>query len=294
MKESRILVHAHFFYENIAPEITDCIRNFVEVCGEESVEIVATYPDVKPEFAALLPRLLPFPKVKIIEVPNRGYDIAPFVCEVLNKYPLDNYDYIVKLHTKRDVNSIISFRPTFGSHWRRTLLRFCATPKKVRQSLAAFTRYPKLGMLAASRFIDYASSTYELYTRREVCDYLQNLNLRARTPISVAGTIFMVRARLFKPLVEHYTWDDFATITPKDAHKELKLAGVLELVFPYCTTAQGYAITEGYYPLVLAKLGYHLWACPLYIMRQIMTLIRKLFGKKNVARVIETLFLPKQ
>ncbi len=294
MKKPRILVHAHFFYPNIAPEITDCIRNFIEVCGEESVEIVATYPDVKPEFAALLPQLLPYPKVKIIEVPNRGYDVAPFVCEVLNKYPLDNYDYIVKLHTKRDVDNWIIFRPTYGSHWRRTLLRFCATPEKVRRSLASFTRYPKLGMFAASRFIDYIGCDYSQRSKEATQQILHSAGLRPAFYISVSGTIFMARATLLKPLSGRFSYDNFLNITNSNAHTDLALAGDLELAFATCIAAQNYAVTEGVYPLALAKFGYYLWTIPLFIMRYIMNLVRKVFGEKNVTYVIEKLFFPKR
>lgn len=294
MKKPRILVHAHFFYPNIAPEITDCIRNFIEVCGEESVEIVATYPDVKPEFAALLPQLLPYPKVKIIEVPNRGYDVAPFVCEVLNKYPLDNYDYIVKLHTKRDVDTWIIFRPTYGDHWRRTLLRFCATPEKVCRSLAAFTRHPKLGMLAASRFINLFGCDYSARSKKSTRKILRSIGLKPYPLVSVSGTIFMVRATLLKPLAGRFSYDDFLYISNSNAHTDFALAGDLELAFATCIAAQGYAVTEGAYPLALAKFGYYLWTIPLYIMRYIMNLVRKVFGEKNVTYVIEKLFFPKR
>ena len=40
-----------------------------------------------------------FNNAKIITVPNKGYDIYPFLI-VLSKVKLDEYDYILKIHTK--------------------------------------------------------------------------------------------------------------------------------------------------------------------------------------------------
>lgn len=285
MKDCRVLIHAHFFYPEIAPEIAGCCRNFIEVCGAERVTIIATYPTVKPEFAAFLPKLLPYPDVKIIETPNRGYDIGAFVCEVLNKIPLEDYDYIVKLHTKRDVDGIIGFRPIYGSEWRRKLLEFCASPEKVSESLAAFTRHPKLGLLASSRFINYASSNYRPISKKEILAKLKTFGLTPSHPIAVSGTIFMVRAALLTSFVKRFTWDDFLVITSQNAHKELAIAGELELAFVYSIPAQGYAVTEGRYPLALAKLGYHCCAFLFFFMRFTIESANKLFGEERITRL---------
>ncbi len=293
MRDCRVLIHAHFFYPEIAPEIAECCRNFIEVCGAERVSIIATYPTVKPEFAALLPKLLPYPAVKIIETPNRGYDVGAFVCEVLNKGPLENYDYIVKLHTKRDVDGIIGFRPVHGNEWRRKLLAFCASPEKVRESLAAFTRHPKLGLLASSCFINYASSDFCLESKTSACNLLRSLGLTPRALVSVAGTIFMVRAALLKPFVARFTWDDFLEVTPKIAHVDFGLAGLLETALSYSITAQGYSITAGKYPLPLAKLGYFAMAFIMRLIRHIMNTSRKVFGAQGVAHFVDKVFLRK-
>lgn len=106
----------------------------------------------------------------------------------------------------------------------------------------------------------------------------------------------MVRAALLKPLAERFSYDDFLTVTHSNAHTDpsLALAGDLELAFATCIAAQGYAVTEGVYPLALAKFGYYLLGIPLFIMRYIMNLVRKVFGEKNVTYVIEKLFFPKR
>ena len=277
MQIRRLLVHAHFFYAPLASEIAACTRNFIDVCGAEAVEVVATYPETKPEFAALLAGLLPQTGVKIVAVPNRGYDIGPFVCEVLNRYPLDSYDCLVKLHTKRDVDGWVNFRPVRGGEWRRVLLRFCATPAKVRASLAAFARHPSLGMIAASRFINYAAGDFCPSTRRDCRDLLRKLGLRPTAPVSVAGTIFMVRAALFKPLANRFTWTDFPEITPSNAHIDFNLVGSLELAFATLVAAQGYVVAEGVLPPGVALLGYRLFGALSRLVR---------FGSRTARRLV--------
>ena len=277
MKQVRLLVHAHFFYASCASEIAACIQNFVEVCGAEAVEVVATFPETKPEFAALLAGLLPQTGVKIVAVPNRGYDIGPFICEVLNRYPLDSYDYLVKLHTKRDVDGWVNFRPVRGSEWRRALLRFCSTPRKVRASLAAFSRHPSLGMIAASRFINYAAGDFCPSTRRDCRDLLRKLGLRPTAPVSVAGTIFMVRAALFKPLANRFAWTDFQPVIPQNAHGGFGFAAPLELAFATLVAAQGYVVAEGVLPPGVARLGYRLFGALSRLMR---------FGSQTARRLV--------
>ena len=58
----------------------------------------------------------------------------------MRRFNLDETDFVVKLHSKRDISGIINFLPLRGSGWRRRLLAFCATPAAFRRSLAAFAR----------------------------------------------------------------------------------------------------------------------------------------------------------
>lgn len=85
---------------------------------------------------------------------NYGYDVALFF-NVLDRLDLDCFDYVIKLHTKRDTPKCwVNFTPFEGGQWRRSLLSFCATPEAARRTLAAFARRPRLGMVAARALID--------------------------------------------------------------------------------------------------------------------------------------------
>ena len=53
-----------------------------------------------------------FPLAKISIVENRGFDVGPFI-KTISELNLDNYDFIVKLHTKRNRFGIVNYLPIY-------------------------------------------------------------------------------------------------------------------------------------------------------------------------------------
>lgn len=135
MTKRKTLIHAHIFYPDIWPEILSCIENCLAESAPRSVSLVLTYPETHPELKDILipavNRLKPSLKdSEVVPVPNCGYDIAPFLIEVLNRRTLNDYDYIIKLHTKRNVNTWLNFRAYRGTAWRK---RHSHSPRPERQ-----------------------------------------------------------------------------------------------------------------------------------------------------------------
>ena len=88
-----LAVHLHIHYKEQLDEILLKLANLQGV----DYDLLVTVTDYDEKIAT---RLKAFnPEVKIIQVENRGYDIGPFV-EFLHHINLDDYQYILKLHTK--------------------------------------------------------------------------------------------------------------------------------------------------------------------------------------------------
>ena len=287
-KQIRVAIHAHVFYAHIWPEIKVCIENFISVCGGDNVLLVVTYPQTETDLKQLFDNFSLGCKFRVLPVPNQGYDIGPFLVVFLNNLDLSKYDFIVKLHTKRDTEKIwCHFRPFCGAQWRRSLLSFCATVTEVARMLHSFEKYHRLGMVASHRVINYSGSD-NLSVVRKVGDILKNdMALPPRHYVMVSGSMFAVRARLLKFCQARFSFDDF-TVAGKGecAHKDYGLAGPLEFLFAMGVDAQGYIVSEGRWSPALASLGYKLQSIAFISLRFLSDLARKLTGDKFITTIL--------
>ena len=127
----KLLVHLHLYYPEIYKELESCILNLTP---EFDFDLFVTIPEKN---LNLKPQILStFPKAQIQVVENLGYDIFPFI-KVIKSVNIDDYSYVIKLHTKRDLNKfkydLFSITKTkwFGnSNWREGLLTFIKTKEK--------------------------------------------------------------------------------------------------------------------------------------------------------------------
>lgn len=143
----RIAIIVHVFYPRLWPEVAKCIRSFA---GYEN-DVFVTLPETAAEgFEQVVCR--EFSRTHVKRLPNRGFDVGPFI-EVLHRIDLDCYDYVVKLHTKRNRFGVVNFMPLFGGQWRRKLLSFCRSSKDVGRCLELFAADPKVGMVGNGELI---------------------------------------------------------------------------------------------------------------------------------------------
>lgn len=139
-------VIAHVFYPEMWPELAECIRN---IGGKR--DVIVTYVDPSSVVAARRD----FSEARFVECENRGFDVWPFIKALAELRPSD-YDAIVKLHTKRDIN--LGFDCRFngcdfnGPNWRNRLLAFCRTPDAWRRTCATLSRRG-VGMVADADLI---------------------------------------------------------------------------------------------------------------------------------------------
>jgi len=270
----RIGIHVHLFYEELWDEILTCVRNYIDLYGETNIRVFVTYPEDKPSLGKLIGHDAPY--AIRIPVENRGYDIGPFI-EVLHRMNLDDLDFVVKLHTKRDVkDGWVNFRHYTGGEWRKRLLSFCETKDAVEKTVSAFLKQPDLGMIADKKMIDpsgMASCHHAAFSDGAVVE----LGLKPKGRTIVWGTMFIARARLLKPFLKWHL-EDFPPPSSLDPHRIEGLASRAEGAFGMVINAHGYRVSDGRAPAWKSVIWSVWMKCVYTVMRYTSDLLR---GHKN-------------
>lgn len=231
----KILVHLHIYYPSLYDELKSYINNITDdfdlyvSMAEEHKDII---DDLQNNFK----------NVNIDIVENRGYDVGPFI-EVLNKVNLDDYSYIIKLHTKRDIKDkgiyLTNGFIVYGDRWRNDLLSFM---KHYKKAINLLENNKKVGMIAGTNVIlTQKQDEKEENLIQNIKDIYKKFDIIPENDkyLFVAGTMFIVRAELFKKLQNKFKLEDFET-----PQKEPTLAHKLERIFGIIVCYNGYKITN--------------------------------------------------
>ena len=237
----KFLVIAHVYYHEMWSLLDSCIQNL----PKDSFDLIVTTTSNIDELSSKVKEHYPNAKVELCE--NRGYDIWPFI-KALKTVNLVEYEFLIKLHTKRDMGKIVAiidnkyfFR---GQYWRNMLLSFISSKENFDKSLQAF-KDPSVGMINNHRLFDRTRETTDnphlVYCLNEARKLLSEVGISANPYDEVkyvAGTMFICRATIFKPLQEmNFDVNQFAVVNRKN---ENDLAHVMERVFGWLVTSQGY------------------------------------------------------
>lgn len=143
----KILVHLHLYYTEMWPEMEAHLKNIV---ADYDLFVTLTKED-----ETLKQKIQAFKSDAVVSaMENRGFDVAPFI-DILNHVNLDDYDYIIKLHTKRDMPkgfSLQKYDMSYGKH-RSYLMNFINSSDNFKKCLNAFKRDKNLGMIGDFRII---------------------------------------------------------------------------------------------------------------------------------------------
>lgn len=243
----KFLVIAHVYYHDLWNLLDNCIQNL----PKDSFDLIVTTTSNIDELSSKVKEHYPKAKVELCE--NRGYDIWPFI-KVLKTVNLDEYEFVIKIHTKRDMGNIVViidnkyfFR---GQYWRNMLLSFISSKENFDKCLEAF-KDPSVGMINNHRLFDRTRETTDnphlVYCLNEARKLLSEVGITAKPYDDVeyvAGTMFICRAAIFKTLqTMNFDVNCFAVVNRKN---ENDLAHVMERVFGWLVTSQGYSITDPY------------------------------------------------
>ena len=232
---TKILTHVHLYYTAMWPEIKTRLKN---IGADYDLFVTLTA-----ENESLRRDILTFkPDADVAVVANRGFDVAPFI-DILNRIDLDDYDYIIKLHTKRDMpkGALVNGFDLSGDAWRTLSLRFLETREAFTRVLRAFEADKTLGMIGDYRLICRKDGKGERSSAHDAMAIMERLGLPSGRYAYVMGTMFMACAQLFNRLKRlSLTGTDFA-VGERGADP---LPYAMERVFGYLVGAQGMQIKD--------------------------------------------------
>lgn len=235
----RILILVHVYYPELWDELAGCVSNF------QGFDLFVTCSRDDEDVREKIQRTFPAANIRL--VPNRGYDVAPFL-SVLKDIDLSRYAYVVKLHTKRDDACWMNYLPFVKSAWRKRLLSFCSSRRAVEKTIRFMASHSDVGMVSHPSIIVGRGDFQEreaVKARAE--EVVRKLGYATRGRQFVAGTMFICRADCLRPLqgcsVEEFECSAGDASMTGDYHTP-GLAHVYERVFGYLTRAEGYRIAD--------------------------------------------------
>lgn len=231
---SKLLTVLHVFYHDQVDYFIDKLSN---INGIEW-DLVVTYSEFSAETEAKLKIFKP--DVKMLQVGNAGYDVWPFI-QVIQNIDFDEYEYVLKLHTKGQSKQRINGVNFKKWLWRDLLVKALL---KSRSRFAACIRLLEtqsdIGMLCS----------YELYKDMdgvlpEECEMLQNeaerISLEVTDEYFCAGTIFLARLDAFRKLKEiEFSEESWGNLNK--SHGNGTLAHVYERILCLLVADEGYRI----------------------------------------------------
>ena len=293
---TKVLVVIHVFYPQLWKQLKQCLFNLDKLNKEYDLYI--TIPDNLRYFAKYIYDFKDDAKIIVSE--NVGYDIWPFI-RVLNNIDLDEYDYVIKLHTKRskgfDVGAVQNKYYFMGNTWRNLLISFIKNERNLERSFLAFEKDPFLGMVNNGKIIEKheisVKEEHFSFCAKKAIDLTNKiLNYNSNCIEFIAGSMFMCRASLLKPLQSmNFSVNDFSIA---NRNKENDLAHVLERVFGGLVSAQGYKIADPFSSFMDNALFYpYSQLCRFLSIRIVIKIIRFIFridgnyGEDKIVRIFK-------
>lgn len=232
---SRIAVHMHVYYVEQLDDLLKKLQNLTIAAYDLYVTLTDDNEEIKQKIIAFKPN------AKVWKVLNLGYDIGPFI-DFLHKINLDDYDYVIKIHTKRAEKSPVHFnRLRFSiSTWRNMLLdALLSSPRNIWKNIQLFKQDNQLGMIGSSYVLLDGEWAFAGKVQ-QLSEEMQKIGLNMpQHKQFIAGTMFMIRAQLLKPFLFY----DISNFSPSKGNiHDGELAHVLERMFGLATLAQGYKI----------------------------------------------------
>lgn len=239
----RIGLHIHIYNGALAQEFTRYLQQF-PVPFDVFVTHVKTAD--RSHLQTLFNRdVLPLANtVTIVQTPNRGRDVAPWLSGIGQE--LQKYDLCCHVHAKESVQT------DFGPSWRAYLLDNLLRPDAVRTTLAAFAGDALLGCAFPAMYKSLREVMHyvdvPLYGSKEEYRMITGLLARMGLPATYGrseqffsgGTMFWYRPQALQPLLEcGLRFEDFPE---EPIGVGGTLAHALERVPPLVCTRRGYRV----------------------------------------------------
>lgn len=224
LNEYKILVHLHLFYF----EAWDEIKFYLNNLSIYSFDLCVTHSeDCTEKDREILKKIVEYKKDCIIySMPNRGFDIGPFV-EVIKRIDIDKYDIIIKLHSKgiHSKGKYIYNLYFKGKVWFEKLFRGTIGVYNTHFMIKKFFENPEIGMIAAKELI----VDDPLFKKHLTTKWGTKLGININDNYQfVAGTCFAMRRDILSKVKQlNLSIEDF----DKTTRGEFTLAHALERIF---------------------------------------------------------------
>lgn len=234
---SKLAVHLHLYYFWMWDSIKEYLSN---IDGEYLLYVTMTKENQ--EIAAKIKAFHPNSKIVILD--NRGHDVGPFIY-FLKDINLDDYDFIMKLHTKRDDKpNFTYFKDSYvirNNRWFNLLMNALLESKDVyKANLNKFSKDPTLGMIG-SKYLNFKGKDTLMQNTSMIDKYLAKMNFSYNENMSfIGGTMFIVRAPLLKVVRDCVDFSNFDH--SKQSSDDGTLAHAFERILGFVIGAQGYQI----------------------------------------------------
>ena len=228
-------VHVHLYFEDLAEELLKYTNRI-----PYPFDLFVTTDTA--EKAARLQQL--FEKhgcqkqLQVIQAPNIGRDIGPFLVSIGNK--LASYDFVGHFHGKK------STTVNWGDRWRRYLLdNLLGSRDGIRAIFQEFAQDPHLGLLYPPAYPLIAPHADWGNNEMRCQNLLRELGIDIHLPSKPnfpAGSMFWARGAAIKPMLEHgWTYGQFE---PEEGQLMLTLPHAVERLWRYIAAGAGYHTQE--------------------------------------------------
>jgi lipopolysaccharide biosynthesis protein len=179
--------------------------------------------------------------VEIRILPNRGWDIAPFLVGFADR--IREHSILLRLHSKRSLH----ISNDHGTHWRQELLRILAGSRERTQGiLRAFAQNSELGMVCPPHTAFWKDSV------NFGGNYIRIKQLLSRFDITISpdlpidfpmGSMFWCRSIVLEPWLEmQLRFEDFEPTSPEI--RDQTLAHCMERLFLFGCGITGHRWTR--------------------------------------------------
>lgn len=227
----KLLVHLHIFYHEQVDYFIGKLKN-IKAC---EWDLLVTCPERNPETEAKIRAFKA--DTRFMEVENVGYDIWPFI-KVLKSMGRDEYDFILKLHTKNTSSyvNVINGMRLQGERWRKLLVdSLLGSEKQFAKCWTRINSNPSIAFVYA----------YELKRDRSkgmsaIIPEAQRIAVKDIDGEYVSGTMFLARVEAMRKIADA---DITAGMFAKDeakSHSRTSLAHVYEQLICFAMQDAGY------------------------------------------------------
>lgn len=233
-----IAVIVHVFYPDIWPEVLQALRRLSHVPFDVFVTVPARRRDICERIT------LDLDGARLLEVPNRGRDAAPFL-HVASRVDLLGYPYVLKLHTKKSPH-----RRALRGWLQEILTSLAPSDTSVQQELLDTLRREDTGLIGPRgqyftlpfHYRENRSHVLRLVAAACSRDCASDLDRRPGEFGYFAGTMFWARLDALRPIVERGFGS--ADFEPEEGQIDGTFAHGMERAFSLVPELNGRAMYE--------------------------------------------------